>query len=115
MFWIIKMLWGFLIYKIKFLRNKCYEYIDKVVFTYCAKPRLKRPQVFYDFHDFFSKFLQNKRSGKEVSCLHIVLPRLLRPLRLVGYHHFLMMLLPHDQFDCVLIDVVRTHKLELFL
>ena len=58
---------------------------------------------------FFSKFLQNKRSGEEVSCLHIVLPRLLRPLRPVGYHQFLMMLLPHDQFDCVLIAVVGSY------
>ena len=59
--------------------------------------------------DFFSKFLQNKRSGEGVSCLHIVLPRLLRPLRPVGYHQFLMMLLPHDQFDCVLIAVVGSY------
>ena len=86
----------------------------EVVFTYCVKPRLQRPQVFYvvpphDFHDFFSKFLQNKRSGEEVLCLHIVLPRLLRPLRPVGYHQFLMMLLPHDQCDCVLIAVVGSY------
>ena len=47
------------------------------MFTYCPAEAIKAgeagriPPVFDDVtppHDFFSKFLQNKRSGEEVSC-----------------------------------------------
>ena len=56
--------------------------------------------------------MQNKRSGEEVLCLHIVLPRLLRPLRPVGYHQFLIMLLPHDQFNMLCYFV---NELDIFV
>ena len=91
------------------------QYIGKAMFSSKnLSSRGCRGQKFFRllptrFSHFFPMFLQNKRSGEEVSCLHIVLPRLLRPLRPVGYHQFLMMLLPHDQFDCVLIAAVGSY------